>query len=77
VRITLLIGSSSHNYWKTFTLNDLSSSSSFSISTTEGFEDVMASYAMIGFLLMSMENKRIIKTTNLILAFERGLMFLF
>jgi hypothetical protein len=38
---------------------------------------VVASFAMIGSLPMSMENKRVIETTNLVFAFERGLMFLF
>jgi hypothetical protein len=43
----------------------------------EGFEDVVASFAMIRFLHASTKNKRITKTTNLVFAFKRGFMFLF
>jgi hypothetical protein len=75
VRITFPTGFSLCSYWETFTSNDLSSSFSFSIGTAEGFEDVVASSAMIGSLLIFMENN-LKKKTNLILAFG-NLMFLF
>ncbi len=37
---------------------------------TGGFKDVMASFAMIGDPLMATKNKRVAKTTNLVLAFK-------
>jgi hypothetical protein len=58
-------------------LNDVFPSFSFHIGTTRGFKDVVASFAMIGDLPMSTKNKRVAKTTNLVLAFKGGLMLLF
>jgi hypothetical protein len=74
---TLPIGYSSCRCWETFTLNGVSSSFLSHISTTRGFENMVASFAMIRSPTTSTKNKIISKMTNLILAFERGLMFLF
>lgn len=56
---TLPISSSLHDRWETFTLNGASSSSSFCIGTTKGFENMVASSAMFGSLPTSTKNKRI------------------
>jgi hypothetical protein len=44
---------------------------------TRGFEDMVASFAMIRSPPASTKNKIVAKTINLVLAFEGGLMFLF
>jgi hypothetical protein len=44
---------------------------------TRGFEDVVASFTMIRSSLASTKNKRIVGTTNLVLALKGGLMLLF
>jgi len=44
---------------------------------TRGFEDVVASSTMIRSSFASTKNKRIIGTTNLVLALKRGLTLLF
>jgi hypothetical protein len=74
---TLLIGYFSCSRCETFTLSGVSSSFLSHISTTRGFEDTVASFAMIRSPHASRKNKIVAKTTNLVLAFERGLMFLF
>jgi hypothetical protein len=75
VRTTFPIGSSSRHYWETFTSTSVFSSYLSWTGTIRGFEDVVASSAMIAFLLMSLKNKIVAKTTNLVLIFEWGLMF--
>jgi hypothetical protein len=57
--------------------SNVSSNFSFHTNTTEGFENVVASFSMIRSSLVSTKNKRIIKTTNLVFAFEGGSMLLF
>jgi hypothetical protein len=52
-----------------------SSSYSSRPSVTRRFEDMMASFTMIGSPLASIKNKKIAGTTNLVLAFEGGFMF--
>ncbi len=42
---------------------------------TRRFEDMMASFTMIGSPLASIKNKKIAGTTNLVLAFKGGFMF--
>jgi hypothetical protein len=73
---TLLINSSSHGHWETFTLNNVSLSSSSHTDVSKEFEDMVASSTMIGSSPMSIENKRIIETTNLIFTFKGNLMVL-
>jgi hypothetical protein len=63
-------------YYALFRLNDVSLSSSYRISVHEGFENMVASFTMIAFLFMSPKNKRVLKTTNLVLVFKGGLTFL-
>ncbi len=74
---TFPIDYSSCHCWETFTLNGVSSSFLSHISMTEGFEDMVASFAMIKSPFALTKNKTIAKTTNLVLAFEGGLMVLF
>jgi len=76
MRTTLLISSSSHGHWETFALNNVSPSFSFHTNVSKEFEDMVASSAMIRFSPMSIENKRIIETTNLIFTFKGNLMVL-
>jgi hypothetical protein len=57
-------------------LRNVSLSFSPCIGAIERFEDMMASFTMIGSPPMLVKNKKIAKTTNLVLAFKRGLMFL-
>jgi len=42
---------------------------------TESFENMIVSFTMIGSPFATMKNKRVARTTNLVLAFEGGFMF--
>jgi hypothetical protein len=57
--------------------NDVFSNFSSHINMTKGFENVMASFSMIRSPYVSRKNKRLVGTTNLVFAFEGGLMILF
>ncbi len=57
MRINLLISSSSRSRWKTFTLNSVFSNFSFHTSVKKGFENVMTSSVMDGFLHVPMKNE--------------------
>jgi hypothetical protein len=57
--------------------SDVFSNFSSHINTIKGLENVVASFSMIKSMLASKKNKKIIRTTDLVFAFEGGLMFLF
>jgi hypothetical protein len=70
VHTTFPIGFSSRHYWETFTSSSVFSSYLFQTGMTKGFEDVVPSSAMIAFSPMSLKNKLVAKTTDLVLIFE-------
>jgi hypothetical protein len=73
---TLLINSSSHSHWETFTSNNVSLNISSHIGISKEFENVVASSATIGSPPMLIENKIIVETTNLVCTFKGSLMVL-